>query len=91
MMTKQMLRKIIGENIKRERTARNLSVEELAGLMGITPAYVGLIERGERGTTVHNISKLSEIFSLSFEKFVQSGDGLSFGEDKTSSLNSKRN
>jgi transcriptional regulator with XRE-family HTH domain len=61
-MQKENLRQIIGENIRAERLARDLSIEELANLLGLTTGFVGLIERGRRGATAFTLYKLSEIF-----------------------------
>ncbi|MDR3239618.1 MAG: helix-turn-helix domain-containing protein [Clostridiales bacterium] len=61
-MTKETLRQMMGENIRNERLARNLSIEELADLLELTAGFVGLIERGRRGATAYTLYKLSEIF-----------------------------
>jgi len=63
-MTKVILRAKIGENIRKERQARNMSIEELAELLELTPGFVGLIERGRRGATAYTLYKLSDIFSI---------------------------
>lgn len=81
-MTKKQLRAIIGENIRLERTARNISIEELADMLEITPGFVGLIERGYRGTTPNTLFRLADVFSLSIDSFFRPKEpaGLSFGE-----------
>ncbi len=66
-MTKEQLRKTIGENIRNERSARNMSIDELAELLELTSGFVGLIERGRRGATAYNIHKLAEIFGIGVE------------------------
>jgi len=63
-MTKSNLRAIIGENIRNERTARNISIDELSELIDLTPGFVGLIERGRRGTTPSTLYKLAEVFDI---------------------------
>ena len=63
-MTKEQLRVLMGENIRNERMARNLSIDELAESLSLTPGFVGLIERGRRGATAHTLSKLSEIYGI---------------------------
>lgn len=64
-MSKELIRKMVGENIRKERTSRNLSIEELAELTGRTPGFIGLVERGKRGATAELLTKLSEIFEIS--------------------------
>jgi len=68
-MTKNELRIVIGNKIRNERISRNMSIIELADLMEQTPGFVGLIERGQRGATAHNLLKLSHIFDLPVDAF----------------------
>ncbi|MDR1065832.1 MAG: helix-turn-helix domain-containing protein [Clostridiales bacterium] len=72
-MTKEELRNIIGENIRTERNSRDLSLDELAELLQLTPGFVGLIERGKRGATAHTLYKLSEALEMPMEQFFQGG------------------
>lgn len=85
-MTKRQLRAIIGENIRLERTARNLSIEELSEMLDITPGFVGLIERGHRGTTPNTLYRISDVFSLSIDSLFQPRESskLSFREGEHS-------
>ena len=68
-MRKEKLRAQIGENIRNERISRNISIDELAEMLGLTSGFVGLIERGQRGTTPTTLYKLSEIFDKSIDAF----------------------
>lgn len=68
-MTKERLRIIIGENIRTERIARNISIDELAELLELTSGFVGLIERGQRGTTPNTLFKLADVFGSSIDSF----------------------
>jgi transcriptional regulator with XRE-family HTH domain len=70
-MTKEELRRVIGENIRMERNARDLSLDELAELLHLTPGFVGLIERGKRGATAYTLYKLSEALDIPMEQFFQ--------------------
>ena len=73
-MTKENLKQIIGENIRKERISRNISVEELAEMLGLTAGFLGLIERGLRGTTQMTMFKLAGIFDVPM-------DTLFYGKD----------
>ena len=64
-MTKKQLRVMMGSNIRNERKARHLSIEEFAELLGLTPGFIGLIERGDRGATPHTLYKISDVFEMS--------------------------
>ena len=68
-MTKKLLRSIIGENIRNERISRNISMDELAEMLKLTPGFVGLIERGQRGATAATLLKLSSVFGKSVDSF----------------------
>jgi len=63
-MTKYELRAVLGQNIRAERRSRGLTIDELSEVMDITPSHMGLIERGERGVTAHNLFRFSRVFGL---------------------------
>ena len=44
--------KAIGQRIRLRRLELNLSQEELAEIVGISPSFVGAIERGEKSATI---------------------------------------
>ena len=64
------IKKIIGSRIKSERVKRKMSTEDLAECIGITPSYVGLIERGQRGTNINLLLKFSHIFNISLDEII---------------------
>lgn len=49
----------IGGRIREERKLNGFTIEELAGLAGLTPSFVGLIERGDRKLSVLTLDKIS--------------------------------
>jgi len=69
IMTKAKLRTIIGENIRNERIARGLSIEELSEMLELTPGFVGLIERSKRSANLLTLHKLSDIFDMPIDAF----------------------
>lgn len=93
-MTKELLRNIIGENIRTERMARNISIDELAEMLELTSGFVGLIERGQRGTTPNTLFKLSEVFGMTIDSFFyknkNDSSALSFGEEYIDNKQAKR-
>jgi transcriptional regulator with XRE-family HTH domain len=81
-MTKEQLRIRMGENIRNERVSRNMSIDDLAEMLELTPGFVGLIERGKRGATPHTLFKLSDILGIPIDPlFFRAEGGLSFGEE----------
>ena len=51
---------LIGSRVREERKLRGLSIEKLAELAGVTPSFLGLIERGERKLSVLTLDKISK-------------------------------
>ena len=64
------IKKYIGEKIRHERLRRDMSVEQLAEILNVSPSYIGLIERGQRGTNVKLLLKICELFNTSVDEFL---------------------
>jgi transcriptional regulator with XRE-family HTH domain len=60
----------IGANIRAERIKRNISTDELAEMLGLTSAFIGLIERGQRGAKLSNLIKICDIFGVTLNDIV---------------------
>lgn len=63
--------KIIGSNIRFERQKRDLTIEELSEIINIAPGFLGLIERGQRGTSLKNLCKIADFFSITLDELVK--------------------
>ena len=61
-MTAKNLYTIIGANIRCEREKINMTQAQLAEQLGLSTGFVGAIERGDKGTALLTLYKLSEIF-----------------------------
>lgn len=66
---KDVLDRVIGQNIRIEREVRNLSRDELAEILDLTTSHMGLIERGERGATGVTLMKLSRALDKPIDDF----------------------
>lgn len=77
-------KKTIGKNIRKERISRNISIDELAEMLCLSPAFVGLIERGQRGAKIDNLIKISEIFNTDINNIIYGSNNFSHivSEDK---------
>lgn len=53
------LQAIIAANIKRLRTGKGISQEELAHVCGYHRTYVGMVERGERNISIATLAALA--------------------------------
>lgn len=70
MRTKDNLR-IFGKRIKELRLERNLTQSELAEIIGLSTNFIGMVERGERNTSVDKIFKIAQAFDISLAKFFE--------------------
>jgi transcriptional regulator with XRE-family HTH domain len=58
------LRRIVARNLKRLRTERGLSQEELADLASLNRNYIGMIERQENAATVDTLEALAKALEV---------------------------
>lgn len=58
------LKQIVANNIKQLRTEKNLSQTEAAKMTGISSAYWGYLEKGERNPGLDVIEKISQAFNI---------------------------
>jgi transcriptional regulator with XRE-family HTH domain len=58
------LQEIFGRNVRRERVARQLTIEALAQEAGLSYSYVGEIERGLRNPTLSAIERLAATLNV---------------------------
>ena len=62
-MSKRDLQKF-GKRIKFLRLDRGLTQLELAEILDMSPNFIGMIERGERNTTVENVFKIARALNI---------------------------
>ncbi len=62
-----------GRRIRRLRTARGLTQEQLAELTGFHRTYIGMIERGERNISLGNIGVFAETFEITVSALLDFG------------------
>jgi len=60
---------VVGKNIRKLRHSRQMTIEDLAVVLDRTENAIGLIERGERGTTSYNVCKLAAFFNVPVSVF----------------------
>ena len=69
---------MLGKFVLEQRKKHNMTQEFLASKIDVSrPTYVQ-IEQGKRELTISEAEKLSSIFGISFEDFIQSKENLSF-------------
>ena len=62
--------KIIGRNIRNARNAKKLTQAHLAEKIGVSTAYVGKWERGERSINLERLVELVSALGVPIESFV---------------------
>ncbi len=63
---------VVGHNIKRLRSRRNLSLEALAKLSGVSRAMLGQIETGRSVPTINVVWKIACAFEVPFSTLIAS-------------------
>ncbi len=62
-MSKRDLQKF-GKRLKSLRTDRDLTQLQLAEILDMSPNFIGMIERGERNTTVENVFNIARALGV---------------------------
>ncbi|MCL2620294.1 MAG: helix-turn-helix domain-containing protein [Defluviitaleaceae bacterium] len=69
--TKAQFDAIVGANIKLLREAHRMTSDEVGRIIGVDNDVMDMIELGARSLTFYEISKLSDLFKVSFTKFLE--------------------
>jgi len=64
---------MVGENLRRIRAERGLSLEKLAGLSGVSRAMLGQVELGQSTPTINVLWKIARALGLPFSALISSG------------------
>ena len=68
------LTRAVGENIKRIRKTKKLSMERLAAESGVSRSMLGQIERGEANPSVALLGKLASALKVPAEVLLENDD-----------------
>ena len=63
--------KTFGSRIQELRKKNNLTQSELAEKIGLSTNFIGMVERGERNTSIDKIFKLAKVFNISLAQFFE--------------------
>ena len=66
--------KVIGNNIRRSRKQKGLTMEQLAELVDITPNFLGKLERGDSLASIQALDSLSVALDISLDNLVHNYD-----------------
>lgn len=59
-----MLLSIVGRNIRRYRAIKNISIEQLSELSGVSPKYLGDVERGKSNISIEKLESLATALDI---------------------------
>ena len=68
------LTRAVGENVKRLRKGKKLSMERLAAEAGVSRSMLGQIERGEANPSVAIVGKLAAALKVPADKLLENDD-----------------
>ncbi len=63
-------RKKVGQRIRNARVSRDWRQEDLAELIGKTPAYVGMLERGERSASLDTFIEIATVLDVTTDELL---------------------
>lgn len=63
-------RKQVGQRIRKARMSRSWRQEDLAEFIGKTPAYVGMLERGERSASLDTFVEIVKVLDVTADELL---------------------
>lgn len=63
--------KKVGIKIKEKRISRSLSQEDLAEKVGVSPVYIGMLERGEKTPSFETFIKIANCLEASADELLE--------------------
>ena len=68
-LTKQ-LQILIGKKVREYRQKMDVSQEELGKLAKVHRTYVGMVERGEKNITIHNLHRFADALGVKVRDLI---------------------
>ena len=65
--------KHIGKNIRAARKSKNLTLEVLSGLSGVSESFLGMVERGVSNVSVETLIALCDALNMSADEILMEG------------------
>lgn len=62
--------KYMGENIRTARKSKNLTMDVLSELVGVSPSFLGTVERGESLFSVETLTKICQVLEISADSII---------------------
>ena len=69
------LKTILGKNVKYHRFNKKYTQEHLAEILGVSPNYIGRLERGQHNPSLDKIEKVAKALDVKpYELFLERDD-----------------
>ena len=65
--------KYIGENIRVARKKKNLTLEVLSGLSGVSDSFLGMVERGASSLSIETLIAICDALDVSADSLIMEG------------------
>ncbi|MBE6738393.1 MAG: helix-turn-helix transcriptional regulator [Ruminococcaceae bacterium] len=72
-MEREQLTRQLGVNIRRARLLKDMSQEALSLAAGLSPTYLGFLERGEKCPTVDTLYRICEVLDVPIYELLDFG------------------
>lgn len=72
MLSKQKFTEIVGSNMRKERTKKGITQDELAHVCGFYRTYINLIETAKRTPSSYNLHRIAKGLKIGVEKLYPS-------------------
>ncbi|WP_193774717.1 helix-turn-helix domain-containing protein [Vallitalea guaymasensis] len=69
----------LGSKIREQRLKKELTQEKLAEKCGISPSYIGIIERGDKKLSITTLVKIASVLDISTDYLLS--DSLDISQD----------
>jgi len=70
-MKKEKVYKDLGKKIREIRKKKKFTQEELAWKTGVSPNFIGLIERGQKSPSLETLIKIGEVLEVPVSTFFE--------------------
>ena len=71
MLKKDSFALLVGKNVQRYRKAAGMTQAQLAERVGVSPAHLSRVERGDKQISISVLKMLSEIFAVSYDALLR--------------------
>ena len=84
-----MLHKKIGNKIRKLRTGKNMTLEQLGEVIGVTKGYVHHMENGNRKISIDFLQSMADVFNVEMYYFFTDSNLIKIDDEMIRLINAK--